>query len=180
MDDNRIIEMYFARDERAIEETKTSYGRLIRYVAKGIVINNDDVDECEVDTYVKTWESIPPTKPTYLSAYLTKITRNLAINKLRDGKKNLNAELVFEEISEFIPDSQGDITENIALRELLNEFLENLGKTKRQIFVKRYFYMRSIKEIAREMGITTGVVKVTLSRIRKQLREYLEERGVVI
>ena len=180
MDDNKIIELYFARDEQAIIETKESYGRLIYSVAYGILFSDLDSEECENDTYLHTWNSIPPTRPTYFSAYLTKISRNLAINKLRQGKRRLNAELIFDEISESIPDTQGDITEDMLLRDTINEFLGSLDKTKRQIFLKRYFYMRQVKEIAREMGITVSGVKVTLSRLRKRLREYLEQRGIVI
>ena len=180
LDDNRIIELYFARDEQAIVETKSSYGRLIRYVARGVLGDNDGVDDCESDTYVRTWNSIPPTRPTYLSAYLTRISRNLAINKLREGKRRLSAELIFDEIADAIPANEGEITEDMALRDALNDFLLELDKTKRQIFVKRYFYMRDVKVIAREMGITVSSVKVSLFRLRNRLREFLEERGITI
>lgn len=182
MDDNRIIELYFARDERAIEETKTSYGRLIYSVAYNILHSVIESEECESDTYLRTWNSIPPTRPNYFSAFLTKISRNLAINKLRQSSRRapLATELIFEEIADAIPDTKGDITEDIELRDALNEFLESLGKTKRQIFLKRYFYMRDIKDIAGKMGMTVGSVKVMLSRIRKELRDHLESRGIVI
>ena len=182
MDDNRIRELYFDRDERAIEETRQSYGRLIYSVAYGILLSEPDSEECENDTYVRTWESIPPTRPTYFSAFLSKISRNLALNRLRDENRRrpLGAELVYEELGEVIPDTDGDITEDIALRDALNDFLTSLSKTKRQIFMKRYFYMRDIKEIAREMGITKSGVKVTLHRIRGELRSFLTDRGIVI
>ena len=84
MDDSKIIELYFARDERAITETRTSYGRLLMAVAMGILHDSIDSEECESDTYLKAWQTIPPTRPNYFSAFLTKITRNLAINRLRD------------------------------------------------------------------------------------------------
>ena len=182
MDDSRIIELYFARDERAIEQTRASYGRLLLSVAMSILHDRLDSEECESDTYLKAWQIIPPTRPTYFSAFLTKITRNLAINRLRDGNRQrpLGPELIFEEIAEAIPDRQGDITEEIELRDALNEFLEGLDKTKRQIFVRRYFYMREIKEISREMGMTAGSVKVALWRVRQELRDHLESRGIVI
>ena len=182
MDDNRIIELYFARDESAIEETKASYGRLIYSVAYGILESRPDSEECENDTYLRTWENIPPTRPSYFSAFLSKIARNLALNRLRENKrrKPLGAELVYEEIGEAIPDGGGDITEDIELRDALNDFLYSLSKTKRQIFVKRYFYMREIKEIAREMGVSAGSVKISLYRSRGELRDFLEKRGIVI
>ncbi len=182
MDDSRIIELYFARDERAITETRDSYGRLLRAVAMGILYDAADADECESDTYLHAWQAMPPTRPTYLSAFLTKITRNLSLNRLRDRQKRrpLGPELIFEEMAEAIPDTAGDITEDIALRDALNEFLSGLDRTRRRIFVGRYFYMRDVKEIAREMNMTAGSVKVALYRVRVQLREFLESRGIVI
>ena len=181
LEDNRIIELYFARDEAAIEQTKQSYGRLLISVAMTILHNAIDAEECETDTYVKAWQAIPPTRPTYFSAFLTKITRNLAINRLRDnGRRPTGVTLIFEELSEVIPDNSGDVCEDIALKDALDEFLGGLDSTKRQIFVRRYFYMREIKEISREMGISAGSVKVTLVRVRRELRRHLEERGIVI
>ena len=180
MDDNSIIDLYFARDERAIEETQINYGRLIYAVAYDILRDDPDSEECESDTYVRTWNAVPPTRPQFFSAFLCKITRNLALNRAREGKRRLNVELVFDEISDAIPDTEGDLTEEIILRDALNEFLEGLGNTKRQIFIKRYFFMRDIKDIAREMGIAVTSVKVSLSRTRRELRQFLEKRGIVI
>lgn len=182
MDDKSIIELYFARDERAIEETKLSYGRLLLSIARNILGDPIDSEECESDTYVRTWNSIPPTVPDIFSAYLAKITRNLAINRLRDNKRRgaLQSELVFEEIEEALPATTGDATEDMELRDALNDFIEGLDKTKRKIFMKRYFFMRSVKEISAETGISQGAIKVSLSRMRKMLREHLESRGIVI
>ena len=182
MDDNRIIELYFARDERAIDETKASYGRLIYSVAYNILASEPDSEECENDTYLRTWESIPPTRPSFFSAFLSKITRNLALNRLRDNnrRKPLGTELVYEELGEAIPDLKGDMVDEIVLRDALNDFFSSLGKTKRQIFIKRYFYMRDVKQIAREMGVSAGSVKVSLFRTRGELRDFLEKRGIVI
>jgi len=180
LDDNSIIDLYFARDERAIEETRINYGRLIYAVAYDILRDNPDSEECESDTYFRTWNVVPPTRPQFFSSFLCKITRNLALNRARDGKRRLNVELVFDEISEAIPDTEGDLTEEIILRDALNDFLEGLGNTKRQIFIKRYFFMRDIKDIAKEMGIAVTSVKVSLSRTRKELRQFLEKRGIVI
>ena len=115
-----------------------------------------------------------------LSAYLARITRNLALNRLRDRGRRLETQLVFEEIAEAIPDTSGDLTEDIELRDALNDFIGRLDRTKRKIFLSRYFYMRSVREIAREIGATEGSVKVTLTRVRKMLREYLTKRGIVI
>lgn len=181
MDDREIIELYFARNERAIEETRTSYGRLIYSVAMSILRSKPDSEECENDTYLRTWESIPPTRPNYFSAYLSKIARNLAINTLRDrGRHNPPTEWIFDEIVEAIPDTQGDPTDDIELRDALDGFISNLPKTKRQIFVKRYFYMKTNREISKELGIPMSSVKVILWRMRRELREYLESREIII
>lgn len=180
MDDKKIIELYLARDERAIEETQSSYGRLLISIANNILDSLTESEECESDTYMRAWNSIPPTMPQILSAYLAKITRNLALNRLRGRGRRLDIQLVYEEIAEAIPDTTGDITEDIDLRDALNDFLADLDKTKRKIFVSRYFYMRSVREIAKEIGTTEGNIKVNLSRTRKMLREHLTKRGIVI
>lgn len=182
LEDSRIIELYFSRDEAAIDETQRSYGRLLISVAMNILRDSIDAEECETDTYVRAWDSIPPTRPTYLSAFLTKITRNLAINRLRDNKRRrpIDSVIILDELSEAIPETAGELSDQIALKDALDEFLGSLDATKRQIFVKRYFYMREIKDIAREMSITVTSVKVALCRTRRQLRTHLEERGIVI
>ena len=182
MDDKAIIELYFARNEQAIEETRLKYGRLINSVAFDILRLSEDTEECENDTYFRTWRSIPPTIPTFFSAFLCKIARNLAINRLREGKRNLNmwSDVIFDEIANSLPSTEGDITDDIVLRDALNDFLESLGKTKRLIFMKRYFYMREIKVIAKETGVSVASVKTTLFRLRAELREFIESRGIVI
>ena len=181
MEDKQIIELYFARDERAIEETRTSYGRLILSVAMSVLRCRPDAEECENDTYLRTWESIPPTRPTYFSAYLSKIARNLAINTLRDkNRHNPPTEWIFDEIAEALPATEGDPTEDMEIRDALNNFIGGLSKTKRIIFVKRYFYMKTNREISKELDIPFTSVKVILHRLRKELRDYLESRGIVI
>ena len=180
MDDSKIIEMYLARDEAAISHTKTKYGRLIYSVAYRILSNHPDSEECEEDTYMRTWESIPPTVPEHLSAYLTKIARNLALNLIRRKGRRIEISLIYDELGDAIPDTSGDITDEIALRECINSFLESITPQKRRIFIGRYFYMKSVREIARDSETTQGNIKVQLNRLRKELRDYLTERGIVI
>lgn len=182
MDDKAIIDLYFERNEQAIEETRLKYGRLINSVAFDILRLAQDSEECENDTYFRAWQSIPPTKPTFFSAFLCKIARNLAINRLREVKRNpqMWSDIIFDEIANSLPSTEGDITDDIVLRDAMNDFLASLGKTKRLIFMKRYFYMREIKNIAKETGVTVASVKTTLFRLRRELREFLESRGMVI
>ena len=182
MNDIEIIELYFSRDERAIEETKLKYGRLLCSIANNILENPSESEECESDTYLKVWNSVPPTRPDNFTAYLSKIVRNIALNRLRSNKRHSppEAKVIFDEIAELLPDAQGEMVENIGLRDALNSFLANMNPTGRQIFVKRYFYMCSIKDISRDTGVSVGSVKASLSRTRARLREYLTERGIAI
>ena len=180
MEDSRIIELYFARDERAIEETKLKYSRLLLSVADSILSDRSLAEECESDTYLRAWNSIPPTRPTYFSAYLTRIARNFALNRLRGNRRNSTPEmnLILDEIAEIIPDKTGDIAESIDIKDAMNDFIRSLDATRRRIFIQRYFYMLSVKEIAIEQGIPVGTVKSILSRTRKMLYKHLTERGI--
>lgn len=180
MDDNRIVELYFSRDERAIKETKAKYGRLLLSVAYGILGNRSDSEECESDTYLKAWNSIPPTRPASLSAFLSRIARNLAINRYHRNRRHNGMELILDEIAEVIPDTQGDIADEIDLRDALEEFASGLDLTKRIIFLKRYFYMMSVREIALDMQMSVGTVKSSLARTRIALKKFLTERGISI
>ena len=183
MEDNKIIELYFSRNEEAIAKTKEKYGKLLFGLSYGILHSEQDAEECVSDTYMRAWQSIPPTRPSHLSAFLSKIIRNVSITKYRENKKRrsiISTELILDEMLECIPDNRCDEVDDIALRDALNGFLAGLDKNKRIIFVKRYFYMKSTKDIAEDMGMRSGAVKTTLSRTRSLLREYLEREGVNI
>lgn len=181
MDDRQIVQLYFDRSERAIFETREKYGRLLFSVAYNILSSEGDSEECVDDTYMRAWQVIPPSKPNFLSAFLSKITRNLALNRYRQNKRrirSLGADLIFEEISECVPATQGDVANDIELRDALNSFVMTLGAQNRLIFLKRYFYMCSVKDIAREMSMSQSAVKVALMRTRNKLREHLERAGI--
>lgn len=180
MEDNRIIELYFARDERAIKETKEKYGGLIQRISYGILGNLHDSEECESDTYLKAWNSIPPTRPLSFSAYLCRIVRNLAITRYRYNKRHREVELIFDELSEVIPDIHTDPVDEIELKDALEDFVGGLDLTKRLIFLKRYFYVMSLSDIAADMQISIGTVKSCLSRMRIALKKHLDERGISI
>lgn len=183
MDDNRIIDLYFSRDERAIEQTRAKYGKLLYHVAYKILHSSPDSEECVDDTYMKAWGAMPPEKPSILSAFLCKITRNLSINRYLQNKsrsKIMTTEKVFEEIAECVPDTAGPISDDIALRDAINGFLESLGEVSRNIFVKRYFYMMSVNEISVDMKTSVSNVKVSLMRTRNKFKDYLEKAGISI
>ena len=185
MEDNEIISLYWKRDENAIKETEKKYGKYCTSIAYNILQNKEDSKECVNDTYLKTWNSIPPQKPNILKLYLAKITRNLALNKYeknRAHKRNNGMELVLEELEECIP-NKDFVEEKIEYQnstQYLNNFLKELQQEKRSIFLERYWYFKPIKEIARKNNLKENNVKVILFRLRNELKEYLIERGISI
>lgn len=184
MDDNKIISLYFERDEDAIRHTKEKYGTLLFNVSYGIVSSRGDAEECVNDTYMSAWQSIPPTRPQYFSAFLCKIVRNISFNRYRQNKRRFGGsfqpDLIFEELAECIPAKGGDITEDIAIRDCLNRFLAAETKINRVIFVKRYFFACDFEEISEDVGLSQTATRVALSRLRKRLRVALEREGIIL
>lgn len=180
MKDDEIISQFCARNETAIEQTRQKYGKLIRSVAMGILRSAEDAEECENEVYLRAWNSIPPTIPRYLSAYLCKISRGIAIDRYNYNHAAKRGEaLSIEELSDFLSSScsaEDRLTES-ELTELLNSFLYSQDYNTRVIFLRRYWFADSIKEIAQRLNITEGTVKVRLSRTNKKLREYLNKNG---
>ena len=183
MDDSRIIELYFARDNSAIKETKTKYGKLLYSVSYNILKTHEDAEECESDTYMATWEQIPPTKPQVLSAFLCRITRNLSFKKLRtknaQKRSGDNNALPLDELIAAIPD-KSDALSQMELTEILNAFLRSLPTRERRVFICHYWYCDSIKDISRQFGFTQSKVKMMLSRTRQKLLDHLEKEEVYI
>lgn len=183
MEDGKIIELYFARNEDAIVETDNKYGRYLNSVAYNILRSFSFAEECVNDTYQKAWDTIPPKTPQRLSTYLGKITRNLSISRLsyeKAQKRNVNLTIILSELDECIPKTQGSIDDSLTLKYAIDKFLRTLQKEVRIIFVRRYWYASSIKEIARDYNLSESKVKVTLHRVRIKFKEFLEEEGVNI
>ena len=186
MEDARIIELYWARDERAITESQRSYGNYCKAIAKRILRSEEDASECLNDTWFGAWNAIPPSRPNILSAFLGKITRNLSLKKLRAEtaakRGGGEAELTLDELSECIP-AAGGVEDSILAAELaetINRFLAELPKEERQIFMCRYFYFDQVKEIADRFGLGESKVKMTLKRTRDKLLVHLEKEGVPV
>ena len=185
LEDHNIVDLYWFRDENAISETDKKYGSYCSTIANNILYNLEDSKECVNDTYLKTWNSIPPTRPKILKSFLGKITRNLALNIYKSKncqKRKGEVPLVLDELKECIP-SQNDIDtemEEKYLTKYINEFLKSLPREKRIIIVQRYWYLYSIKDIAEKNNLSQSNVKMTLSRFRTKLKEFLEERGQYI
>ncbi len=177
MNDQNIIDLYFARNEQAIAETEKSYGKVCMQVSMNILESRPDAEECVNDTYLKTWNSIPPTKPNSLCAFVCRIARNLSLNRLRDlrrDKRNREVTLSLDELEACIPAAVEDSNE---LAALLNSFLEGLDETDRVIFMGRYWYSYAIDDLADTMKLTKKAVYMRLHKTRERLRAYLGERG---
>lgn len=184
MEDTKIIELYFARNEDAIRYTDISYGRRLNRLANRIVQNTEDAQECVNDTYMKTWATIPPQKPSHFFAYLAKICRNLALNRLdwkNATKRKAEVVSLTEEMEGCIPDTQRD--REVEARELgaaLDGFLRTLTPENRMVFLRRYWYVDTISEIALRYGISESAVQMRLVRTREKLRIYLAKEGIAV
>lgn len=185
MDDINITEMFFNRDEGAIEETQKKYGEYIRAVAYNITGTAEDASECENDTYLKLWNSIPPERPDNFKAYLGRIARNAALSIYRKSsaaKRDPGSFVIFHELEECIPSSFS--TEEHADAEYVSSvicaWLKSLKAEDRVIFVKRYWYGDSVGDISVSSGFSASKISQRLFSLRKKLRKELAEKGVNI
>lgn len=182
MEDSRIVELYWARNEEALTVTAGKYGNYCHKIAYNILFSEEDSQECVNDTYLSAWNSMPTARPTLLGAFLASITRNLALDKYRhDHAKRRGDGTVEIALDELLEVAGGGSTEEEVDKNLLvsalNEFLKELNKETRVIFVKRYFYLDTIEAIGKELGLTEGKVKTTLFRTRQKLKDYLGKEG---
>lgn len=182
--DDEIIELYWKRDPKAIEETQTHYGEKLGRLSFGILENREDAQECVNDTYLRTWNSIPPTRPQFLFAYLAKICRFLCFDVLDHKNAQKRSALVVElthEMQQCIPDSRNeDKVQGEQIGQNITAFLRTQSKQDRLLFMKRYWYGVSIKDLAQQMQISESSAKVRLHRIRGRLKKYLESEGIWI
>ena len=186
MNDNEIIELYFARSGDAVAETDRKYGRACRSTAYNILGSREDSEECTNDTYMKLWSVIPPERPAKLCAFIMRIVRNTAIDvcKKRGRLKNGYGfqTIALDEIAEFLPsaDTVEDIVDRKKLLRSIEKFLFGLPKKRRVMFVRRYFYCSTYREIAADLHMTETAVTSALRRTREKLREHLEKEGIEI
>lgn len=185
MEDSRIIDLYWNRDQRAIHETAGKYGRLLERVAWNILRSRGDAEECVNDTYFRAWNAIPPTRPAAFRTWLGAITRNLSLDRWKSAqaeKRGGGAEILLGELTDCVPAPGGpqEALEDQALADLLSAFLRGLSQEGRGMFLQRYWYGESVADIAAAWGCGQGKVKSSLFRTRKALRRYLEEREVVL
>ena len=185
MDDSKIIALLFARSEQAIDALADKYGKLCYKIADNVLGNSQDAEECVNDAYLGVWNTVPPTHPNPLLAYVCRIVRNLSIKRYRSNtaqKRNSIYDVAISELEGCLATTK-TVEEEVEVRELkelLYAFLDSLSKENRVIFVRRYWFTDSYEQIAKRVGMSEKNVSVRLVRIRKQLREYLEERGVTV
>lgn len=186
MTDEKIVDLYLSRSEQAIEETSAKYSKYCGTIAFNILRDIEDADECVNDTFLGAWNAIPPSRPERLSTFLGKITRNLSFNKYKqkNAKKRGDglAEVALSELEECIPSgiSVEQEAEGNVLASLIDDFLGEIQKQHRDVFVCRYWYLNTISEIAADYGISESNVKAILFRTRNKLRNYLKEKEVSI
>lgn len=186
MDDEQIVDLYWERSETAVSETEHKYGKYCRYIAFNILRSEEDSEECVNDTYLRAWNSMPPHRPSVLKTFLGRITRNLSLDRyeLRKADKRNHGQmpLVFEELQECLSasDNTENIIEEIAITDILNRFLSSLSFEQRKVFMRRYWYLSPIKEIAAEYGMSESKVKMSLFRSRNELKTMFEKEGVFI
>ncbi len=186
MEDTDLITLYWAREEAAITETAKQYGRYCFRIAYNILQNPEDSEECVNDAYLQAWNTIPPSRPNPLSTFLGRITRNLSLNRYdyHHAQKRGGGQvaLTLTELEDCIPvaESTEDIITQRELTALCNDFISKLPTEVRILFVRRYWYLDSIKDIAKSYHLTESKVKVTLKRTREKLRQRLTEEGITL
>lgn len=195
MEDSRIIKLYFDRNESAIKETASKYGAFCRYLSGNILENKEDVEECVNDTYLSAWNHIPPTNPANLKVWLGRVVRNISLNlwnKNHAQKRYQGMELILDELAECVSeDTSGNVPKSESaedtvinsmtskeLGSIISDFLRNQPENDRNLFVKRYWYGESLKNLSDDMKENVSVVSGRLFRMRQKLQKELVRRGV--
>lgn len=186
MEDGKILDLYWRREEQAIYETQRAYGNYCYSIAWNILYSKEDSDECVNDTWLRAWNAIPPKRPGRLALFLGTITRNLSLDRWKErhamkrGKGEM--ELALDELAECLQGSDDTeaAVEAAELERLMNEFLHTLPARECNIFLRRYWYVEEYSDIARRYDMKLNTVKTSLFRTRAKLRDFLEKEGVII
>jgi len=184
MDDQQIIDLYFDRNEQAITETDVKYGKLCHSIAYNILSNREDTEECVNDTYIGVWNAIPPTRPNNFMAFVCRIARNLSLKRLeflKREKRSADVILSLDELSAVLPDERyaPDVSDEDVGR-LISQFLRTQKEDVRNVFIRKYYFFDSVKEIAERYSFTESKVKNMLFYTRNKLKDYLIKEGVEI
>ncbi len=185
MTDENIIKLYFDRNEQAISATKSKYGKYLYTIAYNILHINEDCEESVSETYLGAWNTMPPKKPNVLQTYLGKLTRNISLKRFRNNsaqkRGGTQTDIALEELSEVLAsnDSVEETIERDVLLSFIQQFIEGLENEQRRIFIARYWYMYSIKDISQKLGYSESKVKSTLKRTRDKLKDEIEKEGLI-
>ena len=186
MEDEAIIALYWRRSEEAITETSKKYRHFCHGIAYNILKNEEDAEECLNDTWLGAWNAIPPKRPSVFSAFLGKITRNLSLDRYRsyhaEKRRGTRTAEVLDELEECIPccDNTADWIEETHITASVEKFLHGCTPEKRIIFIRRYWYMDSVKEISQDLGMSENTITSILFRMRGKFKIALEKEGVVV
>ena len=185
MEDKRIVEMYWQRDEQALTLTRRKYGAYCHAIALQILHNREDAAECENDTYLRAWNAMPPDRPHALRPYLGAIARRLSLDRWRERKSQKRGgevALSLEELEECVshPDTVPEAVEAAQVTAVLSDFLRSLPAAECDLFLRRYWYFDSVAQMAKRFGYSESKVKMTLSRTRDKLRAHLEKEGICL
>ena len=186
MEDAQIVKLYWERNPEAIARSREKYGIYCFSLADRIVNSREDAEECVNDTWLHAWNAMPPQRPSLLSAFFGKLTRNLSLDRwrrLRAAKRGgSQVELALHELEDCLPDRRrpDEALEAAETAALISAFLRRQREEDRKLFVRRYFYLESLAELGARFGLTRGQVKSRLHRMRKRLREELEREGVAV
>ncbi|URN95860.1 MAG: sigma-70 family RNA polymerase sigma factor [Candidatus Pristimantibacillus lignocellulolyticus] len=183
MEDQGIVHLYLQRSQQALLETKNKYGAYCKAIARNILSNYSDIEECENDTYLAAWNAIPPNMPRKFSVFLGRIARNIALDKYGYNtakKRNREFEVILTELEECLASPNTVETEYEAgeIAHLINHFLYTIDEQTRNLFIRRYWYSDSIKNISKMFNMSNSKVKSTLFRTRNKLRDYLLKEGI--
>ena len=184
LSDEQIIELYFAREERAIAETDKKYCQYLHTVAYSILANDQDAEECLQDTYLRVWHAIPPQRPSIFHAFLAKITRNLSLNRLKTANRQKRvpseASVSLQELEECVSDedSLARQLQSAAIARAINRYLDGVSDRRMYVFISRYFYALTIPQIAKRLSCSASSVNRELAEIRRELRIELEKEGI--
>lgn len=185
MEDRQIIELLFARDEQGLNFTKEKYDQLYRSILRQALSDQSDIDECANDVLMALWNSIPPNFPDHFPSYICRIARRIGINRFKHNtrqKRNSQCNVLLSELEGCIPapDRPEARQEARQLQEVLNDFLCDLDPQTRVLFIRRYYYLESVKDLAKRFGVSANFVSVRLHRTRAALRTLLEKEGVAL
>lgn len=186
MDDNKIIDLYWARSQQAIEESERKYGPYCHTIARRILEHHEDAEECVNDTWLRAWNAMPPQRPGILSAFFGKLTRNLSLDRWRRNQAakrgGSQVEVALHELEDCLPDRRtpDERLEAGETAAVISAFLRRQPELDRKLFVRRYFYLEPLAELASQFGMGQGQVKSKLHRMRQRLKQELEREGVAV